>query len=66
MKFPKNRANLYLVERGTRDGHVVAVAGFSEYEEAHDFRDACEQEWIDKVGHAEDVFFSVALTTYYG
>jgi len=68
MKFPKNRDNIYLVERRGRatDQHQATIAGFSNYDEAEDFKEACSQEWIDKVGHMEDVYFNVTLTTYYG
>jgi hypothetical protein len=69
MKFPKNRANLYLVERWTYDNNsTVIVGGFSEYQEAEDYKDACMQEWRDKVPYdgQEDVVFNVTMTTFYG
>lgn len=61
MRFPKNRANLYLVVRlNTR----TVVGSFSNTEDADDFATACEQEWLDKVG--EEMPHRVELTTYYG
>lgn len=71
MKFPKNRANLYLVERWTWKGtFTTIIGGFSTPEAADDFKEACEQEWIDK-GFKDDldngkVQFKVILSTYYG
>lgn len=60
MKFPKNRANLYIVVR-TDD----AICGaFSDFAEADDFRAVCEQEFLEKTG--QRVRFFVKLTTYYG
>jgi hypothetical protein len=39
-------------------------------ENAVEFKEACEQEWVDKGGEAElvvgDTVFNVALTTFYG
>lgn len=68
MRFPKNRANLYLVERlDRRSMQSTICGGFSEPEDADAFRDACEQEWKDK--HIEDggtVMFGVVMTTFYG
>lgn len=67
MKFPKRRSNLYLVERlDRRSGQSSICGGFSELEEADNFRDGCEQEWKDK--HPDDVtiMFGVIVTTFYG
>lgn len=61
MKFPTNRANLYLV---IREFDRWPVAGFSVYEDAEDCVASYEQEWLDKTG--ETVKFSIILTTYYG
>lgn len=61
MKFPKNRANLYIV---VRLFDKTTIAGFSEYDEAVDFAGACEQEWLEKVGEFRP--FTVQLITYYG
>lgn len=73
MKFPKNRANLYLVERWTYDtpnGATVVVGAFDNIVAADEFKDACYQEWIDKeqdvAVHEGRVLFNVVLTTYYG
>ena len=69
MKFPKNRANLYLVERTDFDydsTKQVILGGFANSEDADNFKDACEQEWLDKVGSLHNVDFDVTLTTFYG
>jgi len=67
MKFPKNRANLYLVERWTYDKEAtVIVGGFSDYYDAEDYKDACKQEWVDKVGNDAGVSFNVVMTSFYG
>ena len=69
MKFPKNRANLYLVVRETYDysnSDKAVLGAFSDCEEADNFKDACQQEWLDKVGDLKNVDFEVELTTYYG
>jgi hypothetical protein len=60
MKFPKNRANLYEVVR--EDGALCGA--WSNYDDAEDFRAACEQEFFEKTGHK--VPFYVKLTTFYG
>lgn len=60
MKFPKNRANLYVVVR--EDGALCGA--FSEWEEAEDYRGACEQEFLDKTG--KRALFYTRLVIYYG
>ncbi len=69
MKFPKNRANLYLVERWTyENGATVIVGAFDNVEAADAYKDACKQEWIDRHlvdPFKQDVVFNVVLTTYY-
>lgn len=70
MKFPKNRANVFLVERWTYENNATIVVGaFSEYTDAEDYKDACMQEWVDKGlvdSSKQDVVFNVTMTTYYG
>ena len=70
MKFPKNRADLYVVVREDYDGGGVyntsILGGSGSYEEADNYKDSCQQEWLDKVGHLEGVKFETKLTTYYG
>jgi hypothetical protein len=61
MKFPKTRATVFVVVRG--EGEAL-VGVFSDYEEAEDYRGACEQEWIDKTGHSYPFF--VRSSTFYG
>lgn len=59
MKFPKNRANVYVVQRGE------AICGvFLHYDDAEDYAGACKQEWYDKTG--QKLEFKVSLATYYG
>lgn len=63
MKFPKNRANIYVVIR--LDAVDQTVCGvFSEYDDAEDFAGACKQEWLEKTG--TKLHFDVVLSTYYG
>lgn len=66
MKYPKNRGNLYLVERRTYGNPAtVIVGGFSSYDAAADYKDACLQEWVDKDLPGRAVRFKVVMTTYY-
>ena len=66
MKFPKNRANLYLVVRTGYQGIVAVTGAFSEPIDADNYKDACAQEWFDKAGELTGVEFEVVLTTFYG
>jgi hypothetical protein len=69
VKFPKNRANLYLVVRTVfnyEDTTMVVIGGFSEWEDADNFKDECRQEWFDKTGSLVGVDFGVEMTTFYG
>lgn len=65
MKFPKHRANLFIVTRFTPDGMFSICGGFPTPEEADDFRGACQQEWDEKTNGAK-ALFEVQITTYYG
>lgn len=61
MKFPKNRATVFIVTRGFGE----AICGvFADYEDAEDFRGVCEQEFLDKTGAMEHFF--VRSSTFYG
>lgn len=61
MKYPKNRADIYVVTRG------AAVCGsFSDFDAADDFAAACEQEFFDKTGDYSPESFRVQLSTFYG
>jgi hypothetical protein len=63
MKFPKNRANVYVVMRmGATDQTVCGV--FANYDDAEDFAGACKQEWYEKTG--TKLKFEVVLSTFYG
>lgn len=68
MKFPKNRASVYLVERTNFDyenSESVVVGVFRTAEGADNFKDACSQEWLDRVGSLKDVEFSAYASTFY-
>lgn len=65
MKFPKHRANLYLVERWTYENNATVIVGaFDNIVAADNFKDACYQEWMDR-DLQDEVVFNVILTTYY-
>lgn len=73
MRFPKHRANCYIVERHIYNVHndkdAFAVLGvFPSYEIADEFKDSCKQEWKDK-GLLNDekylINFHVNLSTFY-
>jgi len=61
MKFPKNRATVYLVVRGNGEAFCGV---FATPEEADDYKGACEQEWLDKTGKYYPFF--VRSSTFYG
>ena len=63
MKLPKNKANLFLVER-LKPNRVV-IACFSNLERAEDYAKQCEQQMIDS-GWEEFDLFTVTITPYYG
>lgn len=70
MKFPKYRANIYVVVREDRvmqnvPGHVAILGAFSDPVEADDFKGACAAEWFDKTSGAP-AHFEVRLSTFYG
>jgi hypothetical protein len=61
MKFPKNRETVYIVVRGYSD----ALCGvFANFEDAEDYKGACEQEWEDKTGKKQE--FYIRSSTFYG
>jgi len=62
MRFPKHRANCYIVMRYPS---ATAVGVFPFLEGAEDFRDACMQEFVDKGFTKDDVSFEVHMSTYY-
>jgi hypothetical protein len=72
MKFPKNRANIYVVVRddfsdgiGSRMTGTSILGVFSDLVEADNYKDACASEWFDKT-KGEPAHFDVTLSTYYG
>jgi len=62
MKYPKHRANIYLVQREL-DG--VVCGAFSTSEGADEFKGACEQDIQDKRLSTDFFKFYVSLGTYY-
>ena len=67
MKFPKYRANVYCVMRTQFNDFTAVVGIFSELHAAEEYRDACKQEWLDKIGDDPDgVSFEVVISTFYG
>lgn len=65
MKFPKNKANLFVVIRN-QNGAKANIGAFFNLEDADDFVGKCEQEFLDKVGPGHDFTFYVESLTYYG
>lgn len=70
MKFPKYRANIYIVMRETMVGSgskasASVLGAFSDLVEADDFKDACAAEWFDKT-KGEPAYFTIRLSTFYG
>lgn len=66
-----NRGNMFVVIRTTMDvtgawANPAVVGAFTDMDQADDYRGACEQQWLDKVGNVKHVNFEVQLTTYYG
>jgi hypothetical protein len=72
MKFPKSRANVFIVMRTTTydDGiswsDPVSVGVFELYEVATDYAGECYQEWADKGANIENIKFDVQMSTFYG
>lgn len=63
MKFPKHRANCFVVMRYLGDSSAV-LGVFPTYEGADGYMGACQQEWIDsKAPYTPD--FEVVMSTYY-
>lgn len=68
MKFPKNRATVYLVYRydHASDKTETPVLGvFANLEEADNYAGACEQELKEKLGYVQ-FFCKVKASTFYG
>jgi hypothetical protein len=64
MKFPKHRANCFLVERVV-DMNYCVVGVFPTHEGATEFAGACEQEFIDKDIDKDRYVFQVVMSTFY-
>ena len=73
MKFPKNRANVFVVVREDTDEFRLqllntAILGvFGSLEEADNYKGACEQEWKEKMGDwtVDPPIFEIRMTTFY-
>ena len=73
MKFPKNRANVFVVVREDTDEFRLqllntAILGvFGSLEDADNYKGACEQEWNEKMGDriVDPTIFEVRMTTFY-
>jgi hypothetical protein len=63
MKFPKHRANCFVVTRMIGDDTTV-LGVFPTYEGADSFMGACEQDWKDS-NAPYTPSFEVYMTTYY-
>lgn len=69
MKFPKNRANCFVVMRyptsqtSVKQGTPLGV--FADFEDADNYATACAQELQEKVGYGM-FFCKVELTSFYG
>ncbi len=67
MKLPKQKSNLYLVERKLQGApRNVVVGAFSEPEYADDFKSVCEQDFYDRGFTDDDFKFDVTITSFYG
>ncbi len=67
MKFPKNRAHIFIVVREDIPSNRTAILGtFSQLDEADDFRTVCLSEWLEKGFAVTDALFEVRISTYYG
>lgn len=68
MKFPKHRANVFLVERMVLHNEVYTysvVGVFPTLEAADEFAGTCKQDFIERGFSENDFIFKVAMSTYY-
>ena len=65
MKFPKHRANCYIVMRYTTTSPATVVGVFNNPDGADNFKDACSQDFYDRGFTDDDFAFEVHMTTYY-
>lgn len=69
MKFPKHRANVFLVERSTVDKRAIrtyAIVGvFPTPESADEFAGACHQDFLERGFPEDDFTFKVVMSTFY-
>jgi general stress protein 26 len=67
MKFPKNRANCYVVVReidSYMEMHSI-LGVFKDAVEADDYKDVCAAEWFEKT-KGQPANFDVRISTFYG
>lgn len=64
VKFPKNRANIYVVVRED-ESHTAILGVFSDLIEADDYKGACAAEWFN-ITKGQPANFEVRLSTFYG
>lgn len=69
MKFPKNRANVFVVMRypvsHTTMKQGVPLGVFADLQEADNYADACTQELQEKIGYGA-FYCKIELSTFYG
>lgn len=65
MKFPKHRANCFLVMRYINQHSAVVVGVFPTDSGADEFAGACTQEYLERGFTPAEFSFEVQMTTYY-
>jgi hypothetical protein len=65
MKFPKHRANCFIVMRYMTGHRAVVMGVFPTDTGADEFAGACTQEFIEKGFTSTEFHFEVQMTTYY-
>ena len=65
MRFPKHRANCYLVMRYVTTAPASVVGVFPNPEAADNFAEACAQDFRDRGFTDDDFSFEVQMSTYY-
>lgn len=65
MKFPRNRALVYLVER-VENNRQIPLAAFKNDTDADEYRGVCEQQWLDIIGELNGIQFRVNAVVFYG
>lgn len=65
MRFPKNRANVYMVCRSVEGRDDMVIGVFESLTEADAFKGTCEQDFLDRGFTPDDFSFYVEMTTFY-